>query len=148
MAFLKSYFGKTTTVEPLNDVIKSKIERLVVSKLDDYEKNYTKELFNVYKEWKSTEKKFTFEELDQEAHNRAGVKSFKQTVTNHTWSEVQDDVDREVKNQTDNDMAIKASNVAGKKTVSVIVSQTVDAGIKKISKKGEERKRPKNKSIS
>lgn len=143
MAFLKNILTKQAPVEPLNDVIKEKVERLVVGQLDDYEKNYNKALFIVFKEWKSAGKKFTFEELDQEAHNRAGVKSFKQTVTNHTWTEVQDDVDTEIKSKTDNEMVMKASNVAGKKTVGVLVSKSVDTGLKKITQKAEARKKSK-----
>ena len=77
MAFLKTILRKTSPIDPMNDSIREKVEQLTVSHLDDYEKNYNRELFNVYKEWRSKEKKFTFEELDQEAHNRAGVKSLK-----------------------------------------------------------------------
>ena len=144
MAFLKTILRKSSPVDPINDNIKEKVERLIVSQLDDYEKNYNHELFNVYKEWRSKEKKFTFEELDQEAHNRAGVKSLKQFITNKTWLEIEDDVDEEVRTKTENDMVIKTSNTAGKKTVGMMVSKTVDEGIKRITKKAEAKKRPKN----
>ena len=147
MAFLKTILRKSSPVDPINDNIKEKVERLIVSQLDDYEKNYNHELFNVYKEWRSKEKKFTFEELDQEAHNRAGVKSLKQFITNKTWLEIEDDVDEEVRTKTENDMVIKTSNTAGKKTVGMMVSKTVDEGIKRITKKAEAKKRPKTTQI-
>ena len=147
MAFLKTILRKSSPVDPINDNIKEKVEQLTVSQLDDYEKNYNHELFNVYKEWRSKEKKFTFEELDQEAHNRAGVKSLKQFITNKTWLEIEDDVDEEVRTKTENDMVIKTSNTAGKKTVGMMVSKTVDEGIKRITKKAEAKKRPKTTQI-
>jgi hypothetical protein len=141
MAFLKTILSKTVPVEPLNEVIKKKINQLVLSQLDDYEKNYNRELYSVYKEWKSAGKKFTFPELDQETHNRAGVKSLKTTITNKTWIEIGDDIDKEVKTKTTNEMVIKASNSAGKKSVGVIVSKSIDEGLKKITKKAEARKK-------
>lgn len=143
MAFLKAILRKTSPMDPINDNIKEKIGHLVVNQLDDYEKNYNRELRSVYKEWRSVERKFTFEELDQEAHNRAGVKSVKQTITNKTWNEIEDDVEEEVKTKSNNDMVIKASNKAGKKTVGIMVSKSVDEGLKKITKRTEAKKRPK-----
>lgn len=141
MALVKAIFGKTKSVDPINDEIKKKINQLIVVHLDNYEKNYNRELYIVYKEWKTAKKKFTFEELDQEAHNRAGVKSLKETITNKTWSEIEDDVDKEVKTKSNSDTAIKISNIAGKKTVGVMVSKSVDESIVKITKKAETKKK-------
>ena len=141
MALVKAIFGKTNSVDPITDEIKKKINQLIISHLDNYEKNYNRELYLVYKEWKTAKKKFTFEELDQEAHNRAGVKSLKETITNKTWSEIEDDVDKEVKTKSNSDTAIKISNIAGKKTVGVMVSKSVDESIVKITKKAETKKK-------
>ena len=44
-------------------------------------------------------------------------------------------------------MVIKTSNTAGKKTVGMMVSKTVDEGIKRITKKAEAKKRPKTTQI-
>ena len=41
-------------------------------------------------------------------------------------------------------MVMKASNAAGKKSVSVMVSKSVDEGIKRITKKAEAKKRPRS----
>ena len=138
MSFLKKTIQQNTSVEPLNDEIKQKITGLVTDKLVDYEKNYRNELQNVYKEWTNAGKNYTFPELDREAHNRAGVKSFKETVSETTWNDVKNDVDKEVKSKTKVDLVIKASNTAGKKAVQVMVDKSVDEGLKKMSKKAEE----------
>lgn len=131
-------------VDPMNDNIKQKINQLITNQLNDYESNYNSELGNVSSEWTKQGINFSWPELDKEAHNRAGVDSFKTNISKEIWNSVQTDIDNHIKTKTKNEMVIKASNTAGKKAVDTMVDDSVNEGLKKISKNAQDKNQSSN----
>ena len=132
MSFFKKMLNKGKNIDPMDDKLKEKIERLVVSMLDDYGNNYNVEYKSVREEWTESGKEFTESQLDEEAHNRAGIESFKDTVANKVNDEVEDDVEANIKKQTDNSLVVTASKKAAEKSIDILVSKLIDEGIKKL----------------
>ena len=143
MSFLKKIIGGSKpgeSIDPLDAQLKQKIEHLVISKLDNYQKNYMDLFTTVTNERSSKNLSFVFAEVDREAHSRAGIKSLKETASRETWEETEDDVERNVKTKTSNDLAMKAAKMAGKKGVEMMVERLIDEGIKRITTKKKDEK--------
>ena len=147
MSFLPHGLGGKN-IDPVDQQTKYKIDRIVNDNLQSYKEKYNKEFFAVMKECDAANKKYTFPDVDKEAHNRAGVATFKHDVSEAVWNEVKDDIDRNIRAKTTNDTIMKAANTAGKKTTEKIVDKSVDEGIKKISKEKEKEQASKKPSSS
>ena len=138
MGFLKKILNRSKP-EPISTEIKDKIHNLVIKNLETYEENYNNEFSAVIEEWKEAEKELDFTAIDNEAHNKAGVETVKDEISKLVWNETEDDVERNVKAQTENEIAMKAAKKAGEKAVEKMVSKAVDQGLEKMTEKQEEK---------
>ena len=132
MSFLTQIFGGKK-IDPIDQQTRDKIDNIINDNLRTYKEKYNKEFFAVMKEWDAANKKYTFPDVDKEAHNRAGIDTFKRAVSESAWNEVKNDIDRNIKSKTNNETIMNAANAAGKKTVERIVDKSVDEVIKEIS---------------
>ncbi|MFW9853566.1 MAG: hypothetical protein ACFFFG_00800 [Candidatus Thorarchaeota archaeon] len=135
---IKSAVEEKVSVNAINPEIKQKIERSVLMQIDGYAAHYREEFHNVAQEWSGEGREIVFKDVDLEAHKRAGVETLKDKITEIVWNDIEDDVEENVRKQTDNDIAMKAAKKAGEKVVEVTVNKLVDEGLEKISKESEE----------
>ena len=137
MTFLTEFLEKNDSENIIIDPIQIKIEHMIIKYLNIYEQIYNMELFRIYKNWKHLGKKFTFSELNQEAHRRTGVKKFKKNITKKIWLSIKNDIDKEVKSRTTSKVIIQQTKLASKKDFAKMVSVSVNDGLKEISKKAQ-----------